>query len=267
MHMPSRTAKFVSAAFASVLAGVPLTTASNSAVPATGNCLSGPKDQAPQGSHWYYRIEHATQRHCWYLRDEHEKLSQTTSPNSPKAEPEMQHSIANARAELPLPQAHIEQETSAATGQPAPAMPANAPGVGNNQLAAPRDANTQQSAIASRWPEPSNIGSSANPGSAVSNSGAAGQSNSRAARLPAVAAVRLAAADSSSERQFGPAHMLMIVVLGALSIAGLVGSAIFRFAGTRPIGGRDMRGDPRAADDPNRRIAEMLARLSRTAAT
>jgi hypothetical protein len=61
--------------------------------------------------------------------------------------------------------------------------------------------------------------------------------------------------------------MLLIVILGALSIAGLIGSAIIRFGGAPPVGGRDMRGDPRAADDPNRRIAEMLARLSRTAAT
>jgi hypothetical protein len=266
MHMPSRTAKFVSAAFAGVLAGVPLTTASNSAAPATDNCLSGPKNQAPQGSHWYYRIEHATQRHCWYLKDESEKLSQAVAPNSPKAEPAMQHSIANAHAELTSPPARIERATSAATAQPAP-VPANATGPQNNQLAAPRDANTRLSAVASRWPEPSNMGSSANPGPAAGNAGTTVQSNSRATRLPAVAAVTLAAADSASGRQSGAAHMLLIVILGALSIAGLIGSAVLRFGGTRPVGRRDMRGDPRAADDPSRRIAEMMARLSRTAAT
>jgi hypothetical protein len=264
MHMPSRTAKFVSAAFASILAGVPLTTASNSAAPATDNCLSGPKNQAPQGSHWYYRIEHATQRHCWYLKDESEKLSQAVAPNSPKAEPAMQHSIANAHAELTSPPVRIEQATSAATAQPAPA---NAAGMENGQPAAPPDANTQLSAVASRWPEPSNMVSSANPGSAAGNSGAAVQSSSKATRLPAVAAVTLAAADSSSAKQSGAAHMLLIVILGALSIAGLIGSAVLRFGGTRPVGRRDMRGDPRAADDPSRRIAEMMARLSRTAAT
>jgi hypothetical protein len=264
MHMPSRTAKFVSAAFVGILAGIPLTTASNSATPATDNCLSGPKDQAPQGSHWYYRIEHATQRHCWYLKDEREKLAQAVSPNSPKTEPAMQRSIANAHAELALPQVRTEPETNAATGQPAPA---NAAGIQNNALAAPPDANTQLSAVASRWPEPSNIGSSANAGPAASNWGATVQSNSGMARQPAVAAVTLAAADASSDRQSGSAHMLLIVILGALSIAGLIGSAVVRFGGTRPVGGRDMRGDPRAADDPNRRIAEMMARLSRAEAT
>jgi hypothetical protein len=261
MHMPSRTAKFVSAAFAGILAGVPLATASNSATSATDNCLSGPKDQAPQGSHWYYRIEHATQRHCWYLKDE--KLSQAASPNLPKAEPAMQRSIANAHAELPLPAAGTEQQTSAATGQPAPA---NAAGTQNNPLAASTDTNTQLSAVAARWPESSGIGSSANAGSAASNSGATVPSNSGGTRLPAVAAVTLAAADASSEKQSGSAHMLLIVILGALSIAGLIGSAVLRFGGARPVGGRDLRGDPRAADDPNRRITEMLARLSRAEA-
>jgi hypothetical protein len=252
MHMPHRTAKFVSAAFAGILAGVPLATASNGATPATDNCLSGPKDQAPQGSHWYYRIEHATQRHCWYLRDERAGLSQAVSPNSPKAEPVMQRSIANAHAELPLPPA---------TAQPAPVTPANAADLQNNQLATPPDINTRSSAVASRWPEPSNTGS------APSSSGASVQSNSGMARQPAVAAVALATADASSEKRSGSAHMLLIVILGALSIAGLIGSAVLRFGGTQPVGGRDMRGDPRAADDPNRRIAEMLARLSRAQAT
>jgi hypothetical protein len=259
MHMPSRTAKFVSAAFAGILAGVPLATASNSATPATDNCLSGPRDQAPQGSHWYYRIEHATQRHCWYLKDERDQLSQAVSP---KAEPAMQRSIANAHAEVPWPQARTEQ--GGAAGQPATA---NAAGTTNNQPAAPPDANTQLSAVASRWPEPSNVGSSADAGPAASNSGATAQSNSGATRLPAVAAVTLAAADAASEKQSGSAHMLLIVILGALSIAGLIGSAVLRFGGARPVGGRDRRGDPRAADDPNRRIAEMLARLSRAEAT
>ena len=42
-HMPNRTAKFVSAVFASVLAGIPLATASHSATPAADDCLSGPR--------------------------------------------------------------------------------------------------------------------------------------------------------------------------------------------------------------------------------
>jgi hypothetical protein len=32
------------------------------------HCLSAPNYLAPQGSHWYYQLDWATQRKCWYLR-------------------------------------------------------------------------------------------------------------------------------------------------------------------------------------------------------
>jgi hypothetical protein len=104
--MSNRAAKFVSAIFASLLAGAPLTTVSYSAA---DDCLSGPKDETPEGSHWYYRIDRATKRHCWYLREQIGKPLQITAPISPpsvkpvspKAEATPQRSIANARAELP----------------------------------------------------------------------------------------------------------------------------------------------------------------------
>ena len=31
-------------------------------------CLRAPNSSAPQGSHWYYRLDWASQRRCWYLR-------------------------------------------------------------------------------------------------------------------------------------------------------------------------------------------------------
>jgi hypothetical protein len=31
------------------------------------DCLAGPNAQAPQGSHWYYRLDRATHRKCWYV--------------------------------------------------------------------------------------------------------------------------------------------------------------------------------------------------------
>ena len=33
------------------------------------DCLAGPNAQSPQGKHWYYRIDRATKRKCWYLGD------------------------------------------------------------------------------------------------------------------------------------------------------------------------------------------------------
>jgi hypothetical protein len=287
MHMPNRTAKFVSAVFASLVAGAALTTISYGATPAADDCLAAPKDHAPQGGHWYYRIEHPSNRHCWYLKDEHDKVSQIAPPNaSPPATPiapmtatAMPRSVADAHAELP---------------------PAQPPNTENSSSANTADANAPLSIVASRWLDPSSVSSSAGPGPITGNAGAAAPTKSAAAPAPAVAAVPLAAADAlpeETDKPSGSIRMVLLAIIGALSFAGVMGSAIFRFSsGTWRSGRRDivgarraiwdsvvtdrrpppgfphpgarMRGadiprEPRAADDPDRRIAEMLAQLSR----
>ena len=306
--MQNRTAKFVSTIFASLLAGIPLTTVSHSAVPAADDCLSGPKGQARQGSHWYYRVDRASKRHCWYIGEEREKLSRgapqnsasPANPVSPRKETATQRPIADAHAELPLPQTRVEQETSVPARQWSPAPTANAASFEYSQPANAPDANTQLSVVTSRWPESSGVISSASPAPTTGNSGAPVQSNSAAAPPPDVGAVTFAAADPSSEKKSGSLQMLLIVMMGALALAGVMGSAIFRFGSMRQAGRRQTRGDrraiwdsvdtgrpspaayptadvsmrrveiprePREADDPNDRIAEMLARLSRSAAS
>jgi hypothetical protein len=285
MHMPNRTAKFVSIVFASLVAGAALTTMSHGQTPAADDCLAGPKDHAPQGGHWYYRIEHPSNRHCWYLKDEHDKVAQTAPPNAsapakpmePATEAAMPRSVADAHAELPAPQ----------TPDAASSPPANAP-----------DPNAQRSIVATRWLDPSSVSSSA--GALTGNTEAAAPSNSAATLPAAVAAVPLAAADAlpeDAEKSPGSVRMVLLAVIGALSLAGLMGGAIFRYgggtwrSGRRDSGndrraiwdsaaidrgpppgfphprarmpGADIPREPRAADDPNRRIAEMLAQLAR----
>jgi hypothetical protein len=324
MHMPNRTVKFVSAIFASFLAGTAVTTLSYGAAragneaQAADNCLAGPKGQTPAGGHWYYRIDHATKRHCWYLGDEREKVARgarqepapsakpvAANPVSPQEEATTQRTIADARAELPLPQAQIEP-TSAATGQwPAVAAPntpaANLANEEDSQRANGRGTNTQSSLIASRWPESSGVSSSARAGPATVNSDASMQPNSGPAQVSVVAppssvvaAAPLAAAASSSESKAGSIQMLLIVIAGALALAGVMGAAVFRLGSLRQAEGREIRRDRRAiwdsidtgrpppapfgrgdvpvrrvgvprktreVDDASRRIAEMLAQL------
>ncbi len=303
--MQNRTAKFVSAIFASLLAGTPLTTVSHSAVPAADDCLSKPKGQAPEGSHWYYHIDRASKRHCWYLGDEREKLSRArpqnsapiADPASPQKDTATQRPVADAHAELPLPQTRVEQETSVPAWQRIPATTANAASVEIGQAANAPDAKRQLSVIASRWPDPSGVSSSVSPASTTGNSGEPVQLSSEQA-LPAVATS--AAADLSPEKQSGSVQMLLLVMMGALVLAGVMGRAIFRLGRMRQAGRRQTRSDRRAiwdsvdtdrppppaypraeasmrrvdiprelrqADDPNGRVAEMLARLSKGAAT
>ncbi|MBI3700714.1 MAG: hypothetical protein HY242_09770 [Afipia sp.] len=92
-----------------ILAGVSgFATAADSA----SECLSGPKGVTPQGKHWYYRIEHPSKRHCWYLGDEGRRTVQETAaaqqaePSQPQKPPpkrnseQLEPAVANARAEV-----------------------------------------------------------------------------------------------------------------------------------------------------------------------
>lgn len=298
--MPNRTAKFVSAIFASILAGTPLTTISHSATVAADDCLSGPKGLTPAGGHWYYRIERITKRHCWYLAEERDKLSQAAPQNTsasakllpPEADTAMQQSVANARAELPAQTYRYEV--------PNPVSPANAAGLNDTLRANAPDANAPLSVVASRWPEPSGVSSASGPRLATGNLAANTPANAIAAPPPVVAAVTLAAADSSSQSRPGSIPTLLVAIVGALALAGITASLIFKF-GRAP---HPRRGEIRArrgpirestdddsivlsdqrgahvlphrtqffhgfgeASDPNDRIAEFFSRISGRAPT
>jgi len=61
------------------------------------DCLAGPNTAAPQGSHWYYRLDRLTHRQCWYLGPErrthaHQDASPARShpPNTMGAQPAAQ---------------------------------------------------------------------------------------------------------------------------------------------------------------------------------
>ncbi len=161
--MKKTSAKLVSAIFASILASSTLMAAPEGEK-AADTCLLGPS-ASPPGGHWYYRVDRANKRNCWYLRQERERVArkpadedsrrteQAAVPAPPK-KPVAQHSISDARAELPPPQTSFEQDTKVAATQRIPAAPVEAPRADNNQRAATSDANLLSTAVASRWPDP-----------------------------------------------------------------------------------------------------------------
>ncbi len=266
--MPNRSARFVSAIFASILAGAPLTTTSHSETVAADDCLAGPKGPTPAGSHWYYRIEHPTKRHCWYLREEGDKLSQTapqtTSPSArlppPEAEPAMQQSVANAHAELPA--------QSYRNGTPNPALPTNVAGLNDALRANASDANGPLSVVASRWPEPSGETPASVPRPPTGNVAANTPANVVAAPPPVVAPVTLAVADTSQSPS-GSIPMLLAAVVGALALAGISASLFFKLGRARRARVRARRGPIRYSTDDDRitlsdrRGADVLPQRSR----
>ena len=71
-----------------LVTGITLTLAVESSQ-AADDCLAGPNAPAPQGNHWYYRVERATHRECWYLGAEGAKVRsparQDASPVRPQS--------------------------------------------------------------------------------------------------------------------------------------------------------------------------------------
>ena len=62
--------------------GLGLTATTN--IARADDCLAQPNSSAPEGSHWYFRTDRATQRKCWYSRAPDQQAQQpaadTTSP-------------------------------------------------------------------------------------------------------------------------------------------------------------------------------------------
>lgn len=232
--MGNRTAKFISALVGGIIAGAPLAAESQNA-PATAStaaadCLASPKGVAPQGQHWHYRLERSTKRQCWYLRAEGGKDSAKDS-----AKPVQSAQVEPSPADPAAPQEHSVQDARAEYLKPQPAAAPTAPApttsAPTQQAVSPSaDGSAQQPAVASPWPDPSTAASPA-PQPAPAPVAAVAPPSTKPPKSPAP--VALAAADSSADKSTGSLQMLLLVVGGALALAGILASIIYRFAGGR----------------------------------
>ncbi len=217
--MPKRTAKFASAAFVIILAGIPLATMTHGETAPSDDCLSAPKAETPAGGHWHYRVDHANKRNCWYLRSEggQSQAAQSTSPAPSAAKP----SVADARAEF---RARTSREDSPATSPPAAVNPpANAPASAPWPATPSSEATT--AAVAPRWPAPATTDPASNAASGTANS--ADNPPQAPANLPTAAAAS-ASADSPEPVQHGAIPGLIAAAIGALAFAGAAAVLIAR---------------------------------------
>ncbi|MEK9280068.1 MULTISPECIES: hypothetical protein [unclassified Bradyrhizobium] len=244
--MGNRSAKFVSTLVASIIAGVPLAAVSQtqnapstsqsaaaaqstpSAATTADDCLASPKATAPQGQHWFYRIDRS-KRKCWYLRAEGDKAARTsttqnaqTATSTTSTEPAAPHSVQDARAEYVTAQAGTASNVTAPAPQQSP--PASA------------DSNApQQAAVTTRWPDTSTTSVAPEPQSEAPTVTAEAQPSATPAQSPAPqspAPVTPAAADAPA-KPTGSLPTLLLVIGCALALAGVIGSVIYRFAGSR----------------------------------
>jgi hypothetical protein len=103
------------------MVGAALATASGPAMAA--DCLTEPNRDAPSGQHWYYHLDHANDRKCWYLHaavpagagetPAMELQSVHRRQAAPGAEPQR-------RQVAPAPPAELQQRQVAAPQRPAP---------------------------------------------------------------------------------------------------------------------------------------------------
>ncbi len=242
--MSNITARLASAFMLSVAASVGLMAGPGSAARAADSCITEPKTETPQGKHWYFRLERGTGRHCWYLRGEDEasaptpsaepvaaaKPTPSTTGNAPA------RSLADARAEF-APKARTDDNGRApAAGSvwPDPRAPISTPaapattgiGPGAGATAAPAE-----SQLASRWPQASGASVTANAAPRASLMVADAQAD-QAATAPPVTA-EPAQVSLPPAREVGSLQKLALVAFGALALAGISGSLVYRLAGAR----------------------------------
>jgi hypothetical protein len=255
--MSNHFAKFATAIAVAILATLAL-----SAVPRTANaadeCLTEPTGPSSQGKHWYYHIERGTGRHCWYqrgqddtaaigtaqdqstaadddaspatdqvvaARDQAPAAKPISKPVAKKSETPATRSIADARAELPTKTRTDDDSTVASTAAPATAAVAVA-------AAAPSAPN------ATVWPNPQ-AALAAKPVAAETAPTTSSDTDTQqdtSASITSAAAPSPAPATQAGplgNRHLGSLPMLLLVAFGALGLAGLTGSTVYRLATLR----------------------------------
>src|SRR5215475_2692738 len=70
---------------------------------AADECLGGPKGTAPQGSHWYYRVDRSTGRHCWYLGAQGQKVRSVSERTSQQTRRRVEQHSQQEQTSAPEP--------------------------------------------------------------------------------------------------------------------------------------------------------------------
>jgi hypothetical protein len=146
--MPQRMTIFVTAILVIVVSAVSLTARTSIAQRADDECITKPNATPPQGSHWYYRLDRATRKQCWYLGPVGEKVRTRQIASRTKS---------SAPKQTPQPTAKTIDETTAAEAAPAKTAPAktasaetaSAPTIPDE---APASVDDPAVAFAMRWP-------------------------------------------------------------------------------------------------------------------
>ncbi|WP_223968032.1 hypothetical protein [Bradyrhizobium sp. RD5-C2] len=258
--MSNRSAKFAAALAVSMLAAANFTamaqTAASTASTTTANaktadsCQSAPKGTAPAGSHWFYHLDRSTKKQCWYLGDAKTKTvartaatqqqpaaaapdattADTTPPRSqPAPQPAMRKSVADAHAEWPSPQQAATAPVPSADAGQAGTAATTAP----TASAAPSGPNGQASEVNARWLDASSMAGTNGTRHPADQPTVVAQADATPQPAAAPAPAAPVTAEASTEKSSSSTQMLLIVMVGALALAGLVSALVFGVTRTR----------------------------------
>ncbi len=228
------------------------------------DCLAAPNGPAPQGSHWYYRIDRAKQRKCWYVHAIMTSAARTgelprASATAPVVDSKLPAAAPAQSADLPpdVPLAASDADAAAhvtilsVKPKPAPVVSAtpnsagqfDASGAGTIS-ADPRFAPPNQSAefgdprdfAGAHAMAPADATGAAIPGDAATL-GAEPADPNDAAELSANPASRgrgvpLSQAASTDTSSLTPTELFLVLVTG-LAIAGFVTRIVVKIANAR----------------------------------
>jgi hypothetical protein len=232
--MADRTGTFASAILGGFLAGVSLLTCHMGA--SAAECLTERRQDTPKGQHWYYHIDHATKRQCWYLRAQEGKLSHATRSSDSSSDPKgvAQQSESTARS---MEDARAELKTARSADQNSavdPAQTARAPSarsLAGSPFPNPPQSDAQDSALSSRWPAPAETTSSRQPPALAADSTDL-QEREQATPAPRSAPPPVAA-NAAAGKPSVSLQMLLVVIFTALALAGLTASVVYSFGRSR----------------------------------
>lgn len=182
------------------------------------DCKAKPDGSAPAGLHWYYRVDRANSRHCWYLHEQGMRVHSLVHTTSRDAD------AGNDTA----------PENDTADGQVWKVVPVTG-GRPVESEQAPTAAERQRMAFATRWVDlPKSVDLSAHEPVLTSNGYAAerGAENRQNQLQPAFANVSAATDDvrqgAGTPTSFGSISLAGAVILALL----LMSEALIRFART-----------------------------------
>ncbi len=245
--MPRRKANFAAPAFVSLLASISFVTALHGQAVGENQCLSAPKGESPAGYHWYYRVDRADGRHCWYLRglgSNASNVSQAAPQNilPPAAKPTSQ---APARVQPSAIDAHAEVRAPGNQDN-SNSLPVMTAAPKQTPLAVSPTEDATPPVVASRWPElPAARSPWPSPPKASRSADNLPPESSRPAQ-PDAAPAPLAAAASAVPGEPSTVRNLLAATICILVLAGLTTAFVSRRGRLRRL----RRGDVRHAPGP-----------------